>query len=340
MLSVIVPVYNPGVLLKSCVDSILAQSYRDIEIILVDDGSSDGSEILCDQYQEEHHNVKTVHLKNGGVSNARNKGISLASGEFITFVDSDDWLEKDTFEAAINRMKQDNSSCAIYAMQIDRMYEDRIESKNLSLGRDVVAETRYIAENFVELFYADYLSSSCTKIFKRSIIIENHIQFDSSLVMYEDFSFVLNYLMCSQNVSIMSKTCYHYRMDATINAVSKRRTKNLLLNLDKVVDMIYLFFRRFNVQEGDLENQVIIDLYIIYLHKLFVERFSIRERLKGIHELEKNKNLQDALLGSRSFRSRGRFYSFLAMMLKWRFVLPVYFIYKRRYSNKNVTKER
>lgn len=98
LISVIVPVYNVENYLCKCVDSIINQTYNNLEIILVDDGSTDGSASICDEYVLKDSRVKVIHKENGGVSSARNIGIAEASGEYICFVDSDDWLELDYFE--------------------------------------------------------------------------------------------------------------------------------------------------------------------------------------------------------------------------------------------------
>ena len=103
-ISVIVPVYKAEAWLARCVDSILAQTFRDLEVILVDDGSPDGSGALCEGYAAADSRVKAIHKANGGVSSARNAGIEAASGEWVAFVDSDDWLEPDYLERLADRL--------------------------------------------------------------------------------------------------------------------------------------------------------------------------------------------------------------------------------------------
>ena len=93
LLSIIVPVYNVEMYLKRCVDSILKQDYDNMEIILVDDGSTDSSGVICDQYASNYKNVKVIHKKNGGLSDARNFGLDNCRGQYISFIDSDDWIE-------------------------------------------------------------------------------------------------------------------------------------------------------------------------------------------------------------------------------------------------------
>lgn len=106
MISVIVPIYNVEKYLARCVDSIVNQTYKNLEIILVDDGSPDRCPQVCDDYAEKDSRIKVVHKKNGGLSDARNAGMAVATGEYISFIDSDDWIETSMFELLLNNIFQ------------------------------------------------------------------------------------------------------------------------------------------------------------------------------------------------------------------------------------------
>ena len=101
-ISIIVPVYNSEKYLDACIDSILSQSFRDFELILVDDGSKDSSAQICDEYASQDTRVRVIHKANGGVSAARNDGLDIAKGEYITFIDSDDWVERESLSTISN----------------------------------------------------------------------------------------------------------------------------------------------------------------------------------------------------------------------------------------------
>ena len=107
LVSVIVPVYNTAPWLRKCLDSIINQTYRNLEIICVNDGSTDDSASILDEYAAKDARIKVIHQANAGVSVARNKGLDIAVGEYVSFVDSDDWLEPETYERALNRMSDD-----------------------------------------------------------------------------------------------------------------------------------------------------------------------------------------------------------------------------------------
>lgn len=331
MVSVIIPVYNPGKLFESCITSVLNQTYRDLEIILVDDGSTDGSEILCDNYQERDTRVKTVHLKNGGVSRARNIGLEMATGEYVAFIDSDDWIDPDTFEKAIFCMQTNACDIAMFAMQIEREYSDHTDIKNMSLGKNYIDTPKRISQNFAELYYGDYLSSSCTKLFKRSIIVEHKIQFDKTLVMYEDLSFVLAYLTRAKLAYVMEDAFYHYRMDTNVVAVTKRKTNDLLANIDKVVCNILAFINAVDGERNAELDGIIIELYMIYLHKIFVDCCGFRQSICEIRRMLKQRELNLALRKPHNLAGKGKFYKILDFSLRYHLALLIYVIYKKRY---------
>ena len=113
MISIIIPVYNVKLYLDNCIQSVIQQSYTDFECILVDDGSTDGSSEICDQWAEKDNRIIIVHQPNGGVSSARNKGLEQAKGEYICFIDSDDWVDVDYLSAMINNLKEKETDLII-----------------------------------------------------------------------------------------------------------------------------------------------------------------------------------------------------------------------------------
>lgn len=331
MISVIIPVYNPGKRFECCITSILNQTYRNLEIILVDDGSSDGSEILCDKYQERDARVTTVHLKNGGVSRARNFGLEMATGEYVAFIDSDDWIDSDTFEKAVFCMQTNACDIAMFAMKIEREYSDHTDIKNMSLGKNYVDTPKRISQNFSELYYSDYLSSSCTKLFKRSIIEEHKIRFDETLVMYEDLSFVLAYLTRAKSAYVMEDAFYHYMMDTSVVAVTKRKTNDLLANIDKVVCNILAFIDAVGGRRDEELAGIIIQFYMMYLHKIFVDFCGFRQSIREIRRMLKQKELKLALRSPHNLAGEGIFYKLLDFSLRHHLALLIFVIYKKRY---------
>lgn len=139
LISVIVPVYRVEAYLDRCVRSIVGQTYQDLEIILVDDGSPDQCPAMCDSWTEKDSRVRVIHKENGGLSDARNAGMAAAAGEYISFVDSDDWIAPEMLERLINALERDDSDIA--ACAVEMVWEDGRASSYLTVRRNLVLDT-------------------------------------------------------------------------------------------------------------------------------------------------------------------------------------------------------
>ncbi|MFA1820245.1 glycosyltransferase [Virgibacillus oceani] len=161
-ISIIVPVYNSSPYISKCIDSILAQTFRKFELILVNDGSADQSGHICEQYAQQDGRIKIVHKENGGVSSARNAGINIASGEFITFVDADDWIYKDMYSKLYNLCKETNSDisiCSIYR---------EINGKVIDTKREALIKEMDNTEAMKQLFTGKYFRFAVwAKLYKK-----------------------------------------------------------------------------------------------------------------------------------------------------------------------------
>lgn len=184
-ISIIVPVYNAEKTIGRCVEALLNQSYNNIEIILVDDGSKDSSFSICKGYSELDKRVIVVQKRNGGVSSARNLGLDNATGEYVMFCDSDDWVESNWCELLINNYQEDSlTMCGFFS----------IDNENKRTEVCVEEEIKKISR-------ADYLDTKLlggfvpwNKIYSARVIKENHLKFPSNLTLGEDKIFVWNYL--------------------------------------------------------------------------------------------------------------------------------------------------
>lgn len=203
LISVIVPIYNVELYLKRCIDSILCQTYENLEIILIDDGSTDESGKICDEYQTIDKRIKVIHTKNRGAANARNCGINLAKGEYIGFVDSDDYIKKDMYESLIFSMNEEiDITCC--TREIKRNSQKRNEPVyRCALNKKKVFTKE---EALKELLLYRYLSFSvCTKLFKRKVI--GNIRFPKGKTC-EDIPFTYMVLKRAQNVAHVGKPLY------------------------------------------------------------------------------------------------------------------------------------
>lgn len=215
--SIIVPVYKVEAYLRKCVDSLLAQSLRDIEIILVDDGSPDASPEICDEYAMKDCRVKVVHKTNEGLGLARNTGIENAVGEYVTFCDSDDWVEPETYEYTYNKIKEKNLDvCWFQARRVTIDGQIKSESKvkeEYFLGKERMAWFRkeIIGKNPEDSASKERGFSSCMALFRRSLYVESGVRYPSErIVASEDFIFLLYFMKHVKSVGILPNVFYNY----------------------------------------------------------------------------------------------------------------------------------
>lgn len=203
MISVIIPAYNVSPYLERCVQSIIGQTYSDLEIILVDDGSTDGTGELCDELSKTDSRIRVVHKENGGLSDARNAGIAVAKGEVYSFVDGDDYIELDTYEAMMAEMQDENVS----------IVEGGIVTTDVK-GNDfihMIPERRRFTkkEAFRDLFGSErsIMETSCDKLFRASLFQD--IRYKKGIIN-EDMEILPRLLDVSNDVVLLNKVIYHY----------------------------------------------------------------------------------------------------------------------------------
>lgn len=201
VISVIIPVYNSEKYLHQCVDSILAQTFTEFELLLIDDGSDDSSGKICDDYSIKDPRVRVFHKKNGGVSSARNLGIDNAQGKWITFVDSDDWVNH-SFLESISSSTDDLIISAYISHWQDKQICRNVEECQ-SIG---------IKEIGCDIFTQTCFSVPWGKGFKTSIIKTNQILFDVCMNSHEDTLFMYKYLSHIASLSFTSTGIYYYRI--------------------------------------------------------------------------------------------------------------------------------
>ena len=202
-ISIIVPVYNTEKYLHRCIDSILAQTYTDFELLLIDDGSTDSSGAICDEYATKDSRVRVFHKENGGVSRARNLGLDSACGEWIAFVDSDDWIDNNYLSVLLEGKRCDLSIC-------------NCKIENSKIIWDIVIENgcqdkTAIGELFDKGGFSGFafLGPIC-KLFRKKIINKYHIRYKEDISSGEDSLFVLDYFCHIDNYFGIDKSLYHY----------------------------------------------------------------------------------------------------------------------------------
>lgn len=220
--SIIIPVYGCEKYLELCVQSVLNQKgNHSYEIILVDDGSKDRSGEIADGFAEQYERIRAIHKKNGGAASARNRGIQEAKGKYILFIDGDDTVDENLLENVDRLLKTDEQTMIIYGMSFDYYRNERLEfCDRLSCTHNGCYSLDKLLLEYKSFFDDNVLSSACNKVFVTEIIKMHDLHFNEDMTLYEDYDFVLRYLMCVKSVSCYNNVLYHYRNnleDAHIN---------------------------------------------------------------------------------------------------------------------------
>lgn len=217
-ISIIVPVYNVEKYLSKTLDSVLAQTFNNFELILVDDGSVDNSPIICDEYAKKDSRIYVVHQNNLGVSSARNRGIEISHGEWISFIDSDDWVDPQYLE----KFDVDNSEGVDLIIQGLEFYHQRDGRffSPLILNSCTICEQEYIA-GFAENRLLELGYPTC-KVFRRNLLMLNGLHFDPRVSFHEDHIFVLDYYQLCHTIRVVDAIGYKYRCYHTDTSLSFR----------------------------------------------------------------------------------------------------------------------
>lgn len=246
LISVIVPVYNVKPYIRQAMDSLLNQTMKNIEIILIDDGSSDGSGTICDDYLE-FSNVTVFHKNNEGQGIARNIGITKAKGKYIYFMDSDDYIEVETMQYLYDIAEEKETDIICFEANI--FYDDELLEKTFSQKEDYgFGETKFIGkvhsgkETFKYLFDRnEYLTSAPRRFFKRDFIIKNQIYFPEYII-HEDEFFGIKSMLLADKVLCLKKRFYNRRVRglSTMTAKSyKKSIEGYMLTWRELVEFIY-----------------------------------------------------------------------------------------------------
>lgn len=227
--SIIVPIYNMDQYLEKCIESIIEQSYKNIEIILINDGSIDKSEIICKKYQMKDCRIKLISSKNKGVSNARNLGIEASTGEYIAFIDPDDTVNKKYIEKLLFHIKK--YCCdVVFCLEKD-VYPELKKSCNISLK-----DEKSLSNNFYKDFYfiVEQFHASWGKLYKSSIIKKYNIKFPLDIVVSEDHIFNQEYLKYVKTYGFLNEYLYNYYIRKNNSASRNISEKHFLSEIENL----------------------------------------------------------------------------------------------------------
>lgn len=278
LVSVIVPVYNAEQFLVECIESIINQTYQNIEIILIDDGSSDSSGAICDQYKLKTDIIKVFHINNNGVSNARNIGLKNCSGEYVCFIDSDDIVDPMYIEKMIEVSDKETD------LVISNIHDIYLGKSHELYGRPI--NENMLTGSFKEDFFLlwDLLRVPVVKLYKYDIIRDNNIWFDTDMNCAEDQCFNFKYYAFVKKYSFINFPGYKYfhRDNITLSTFFSEETyRNNCYALNKAIDFL---------NNNDIKNKslVITDCSLECVKCLLKSRdvsfLTINRKVKGIYE--------------------------------------------------------
>lgn len=251
--SIIVPVYNIEKYIVECIESILNQTYRNIELILIDDGSTDKSGVICDEYKNKDGRVVVIHQENKGVSTARNRGLDEATGKYIMFADSDDFLETYAIELMVKSIRNCDMTICGY---IEKFANKNIKH-NIIESETIIGNKKAIELLFDRKYYGGYLWN---KIFIADRIKENGLKFDTKIHMCEDLVFVCKYLLTATKVNLIPQELYYYRMRKSSMVWNAKSDK--FKSLFDAYDVIYkLLENNKEILNDNLKYMCITDIF-------------------------------------------------------------------------------
>ncbi|MGL4652512.1 glycosyltransferase family 2 protein [Cetobacterium sp.] len=241
MLSVIIPAYNVENYIKRCIDSILNQTLKDIEIVIVDDGSKDKTSEICEELTKKNSNIIYKKVKNSGCSAARNFGLSLVKGKYVAFLDSDDWVDENMYEEMVALAEKETADIVICGFK-------KLD-ENKKLLSKVEIPKRMSKDDYIDST-TEWFSSPCNKIYRKEIIEKNNIQFLLDIYTGEDMFFNFMCFFFSKKVVSIDKPYYNYFMNsASVSNNYKNRTDIYL-----VIDELIAFYKQNGVYEKNIDK--------------------------------------------------------------------------------------
>ena len=289
--SVIIPVYNVEKYIDRCLKSIISQNYDDLEIIVVDNGSTDSSGSICDTYANEHSNISVYHIENHGVGSARNFGLSKARGEFIYFVDSDDYLVGNLFAEFEDKLAPDLDLLVFsYYNSFEQEMTEKNRTKNI-LPYNGSYDKYDFSKIFKDLFLSDMLYTVWNKIYRREFLLENNFSFEQ-YELGEDVRFNLDVYREVNKIYLSQDSYYVYVTGRKGSAMSGYNPKRLQCQLQelKLVDSL---LKDCHIDSSNLDNAVKARILMSNIYNISKQKLPVTNKVKLVKEICKSKDMAD-----------------------------------------------
>ena len=268
MISVIIPVYNAEKTIARCIDSVLEQTYQDFEILLIDDGSTDGGGEICKTYADKDNRVRYIKKENGGVSTARNRGIDEAKGKYLSFIDSDDWFEPVTLDRLVTTAEKHNADMVIprtrmYFCKPDGSFDKYVYNDDdfdmLVIGSD-------IAGNFEKLRESWALYSTCGRLYRKEFLLTSELRFDTRIKVLEDLCFNLSCLQTAKKLVHISDVLYNFYVLSIEGYAYKRRYQDYIISNEQVYLAIKSFNEKFDLNFTQEQYDFLMSYWILAIN--------------------------------------------------------------------------
>lgn len=330
VISIIVPVYNVEKYLEVCLKSILSQNFKEFEVILINDGSKDKSGEICEEYVREDSRIRVVHIKNCGAGKARNKGLDLAKGKYIFFVDADDWLEYNALEKHLKYIEK-------YDMVIgcsNNCYFNNSKFSHSKVEYFYPANI-YDTQEKVRNMYVDIAVNSVShaphnKMYRKEIIDKYEIRFPN-YKKYEDLTFNNNYIDKINSLAILEENVYNYRVNST-EGVAKKLPDNMFEIFTMVNNDLINLLKSWNVFDLEAEKKLqskyitdvascINDTYNQYLN------YTLKKRYNYIKNMINDKKVNNSCQNVNS----SAFVNIVSKFMKAKLVIPIMILYRSKF---------
>ena len=319
--SVIIPVYNVEKYINRCLKSILSQRYNDLEIILIDNGSTDRSGSICDIYANEGANISVYHIENHGVGSARNFGLSKARGEFIYFVDSDDYLVGNLFAEFEDKLTPDLD---LLVFSYYNSFEQEMTEKNRTkkiLPYNGSYDKYDFSKIFKDLFLSDMLYTVWNKLYRREFLIENNISFEK-YELGEDVRFNLDVYHKVNKVYLSQESYYVYVIGRKGSAMSGYNPKRLQYQLQEL-ELVDSLLKDWNIDSSNLDNTVKARILMSNIHNISKQKLPVIKKVKLVKEICKSKDMADFIRNDSSLLN-----PLIKMLLKCRIYIILIYLKK------------
>lgn len=294
--SIILPIYNVEKYLKECVDSIQAQTFKDYEIILVDDGSKDSSPAICDELAEKDGRIKVIHKPNGGQSTARNMGLEKAEGKYVIYLDSDDFITSDSFFQDIyDKIQETDSDIVLY--KYSKYFDDSKTLDKCTFTLDFAENITDSEEMLETLVKKDaYYGMAWVKAFRREMAIENGVVFDTNLVC-EDMDWYFNLVLCAEKISAIDKSyiAYRQRAGSVTSTLKLRNLTDYIFTMEKWNEKIK------SSDMSEKKKNALMGALAKYYSNMFITYIRVKDSEKKKH-VKRIKAISDILNYSQSTR--------------------------------------